>query len=162
MMMAKQFWLMKSEPDVYSYADLEREGRTHWEGVRNYQARNLMREMKAGDQVLYYHSRSTPPGVVGIAEVVKEAYPDFTAQDPDSHYYDPKSSAENPRWSMVDLAPVRRLESLVSLAALKGNPELEGMAVVKKGQRLSVQPVRPEEFAIVLEMAASGSPRAPE
>ncbi|MBZ0113579.1 MAG: EVE domain-containing protein [Thermoanaerobaculia bacterium] len=154
--MARKHWLMKSEPDTYSFQDLVHDGRTHWEGVRNYQARNLMRSMAVGDLVLFYHSQMKPPGVVGIAEVVKEAYDDFTAQDPKSPYFDAKATPDNPRWSMVDLAPVRPLESMVSLADLKDNPKLESMAVVRKGQRLSVQPVTAEEYQEVLVMAACG------
>lgn len=154
--MARKHWLMKSEPETYSFEDLVRDGRTHWEGVRNYQARNLMRSMSVGDLVLYYHSRMQPPGVVGIAKVVEEAYDDFTAQDPESPYFDAKATPDNPRWSMVDLAPVRALESMVSLADLKDNEALESMAVVRKGQRLSVQPVTAEEYQEVLEMAARG------
>ena len=152
--MARQFWLMKSEPDVYSYTDLVADGGTHWDGVRNYQARNIMRTMIVGDRVLYYHSRTNPPGIVGVAEVSQAAYPDHTAQDPESKYFDPKATPENPRWSMVDIVPIRELEAPVSLADLKANPNLVGMAVVRKGQRLSVQPVTKAEFEEVLGMAA--------
>lgn len=146
-------WLMKSEPDAYSIDDLAAEGATHWDGVRNYQARNLMRdEMKVGDKVLYYHSRLRPPGVVGLAEVVKEAYPDHTAWDPDSHYFDPKSSPEHPRWFMVDIAFVRKFPRMVSIDELKEYPELSDMVLLNRS-RLSVQPVTPEQYQFIVDLA---------
>ena len=149
---AKKYWLMKSEPEVYSIDDLKKDGGTHWDGVRNYQARNFMRdEMKAGDGVLFYHSNASPPGVVGIARVAKEGYPDHTAFDPDDRHYDPKSSPGNPRWFMVDVEFVKRFDRLVPLAELRETPGLEEMAVNKRS-RLSVQPVRPEEFEIVRKL----------
>ena len=151
--MSKQYWLMKSEPDVYSIDDLARDESTEWEGVRNYQARNYMRDqMKIGDEVLYYHSNAKPPGVAGIARVCKEGYPDFYALDPESHYFDPKSSPEKNRWSMVDVAFVEKFAQLVSLSELKTEPALEGMFVIKRGMRLSVQPVSPEHFAHVVAL----------
>ncbi len=153
--MPKRYWLMKSEPHVYSYEDLEKDGETYWEGVRNYQARNFMQEMAGGDAVLFYHSNAKPPHVAGIAEVSREAYPDYFAFEPESKYYDPKSSSEKPRWFMVDLKPIKRL-SPVSLQALKDNPALEEMRVVQKGQRLSVMPVTEGEFAEVRRMGSSG------
>lgn len=147
--MAK-YWLMKSEPNTYSIDDLARDGRTHWDGVRNYQARNFMRdEMKVGDGVLFYHSNANPPGVAGIARVVREGYPDHTAQDPNSKYFDPKASPEDPRWFMVDIEFVEKFDELVPLETLRQTPGLEEMLVTKKS-RLSVQPVRPEEFEIVV------------
>lgn len=147
--MAK-YWLMKSEPNTYSIDDLARDGRTHWDGVRNYQARNFMRdEMKVGDGVLFYHSNANPPGVAGIARVVREGYPDNTAQDPNSKYFDPKASPEDPRWFMVDIEFVEKFDELVPLETLRQTPGLEEMLVTKKS-RLSVQPVRPEEFEIVV------------
>jgi len=147
------YWLMKSEPDVYGIDDLATDGTTCWEGVRNYQARNYMRDdMQVGDEVLYYHSRMSPPGVVGLARVVKAAYPDFTALDPNSKYFDPKSSEEKPRWFMVDLGFVEKWAGVVSLPELKGDPALEGMLVIRKGQRLSVQPVSAEHFAHVVAL----------
>ena len=147
--MAK-YWLMKSEPNTYSIDDLARDGRTHWDGVRNYQARNFMRdEMKVGDGVLFYHSNANPPGVAGIARVVREGYPDHTAQDPNSKYFDPKASDEDPRWFMVDIEFVEKFDELVPLETLRQTPGLEEMLVTKKS-RLSVQPVRPEEFEIVV------------
>lgn len=144
-------WLMKSEPNTYSIDDLARDGGTHWDGVRNYQARNLMREMEVGDRVLFYHSNASPPGVVGLARVVKEAYPDPSAQDPDSDYYDEKATPEDPRWYMVDIEFVDRLPEFVPLAALKDAKGLEDMVVTKRS-RLSVQPVRPEEYEIVCRL----------
>jgi predicted RNA-binding protein with PUA-like domain len=147
--MAKRYWLMKSEPSVYSIDDLARDGRTHWDGVRNYQARNFMRDqMKLGDEVLFYHSNAEPPGVVGIARVVREGYPDHTARDPNSKYYDPKASEEDPRWFMVDVEFVEKFDEIVSLDTLKSTPGLENMLVTKKS-RLSVQPVTEREFEIV-------------
>ena len=143
---------MKSEPDVYPWKQLVADGVTHWDGVRNYQARNFMRdEMKIDDLVLYYHSNCKPPHVAGIAKVVAEGYPDFTSWDTDSKYYDDKSSIENPRWVMVDIAPVVELET-VSLTEIKDNHLLEGMPLTQRGQRLSVQPVSVEHFNIICEM----------
>lgn len=143
------FWLMKSEPDVFSLEDLRSasEQTSCWEGVRNYQARNFMRDaMKVGDKVLFYHSNSQPPGVAGLAEVVREAYPDFHAWDPQSAYFDPKSTPENPRWLMVDVRYVVTFDHFVSLAELKADAALQQMKVVQKGQRLSIQPVTEAEF----------------
>jgi predicted RNA-binding protein with PUA-like domain len=144
---------MKSEPHVYSIDDLEEDGRTHWDGVRNYQARNFMRDdMKEGDRVLYYHSNTNPPGVVGVAEVVEESYPDHTAQDPDSNYYDEKATEDDPRWFMVDIAFVRKLPRKVPLSEIKDEEALEDMVLVNRS-RLSVQPVEEDEFERVLAMA---------
>ena len=150
-----RYWLFKSEPSSYSYDDLEREeGRTaEWDGVRNYQARNFMRdEMRVGDYVLFYHSNAKPPGVVGTARIVRESYPDNTAWDPDSRYYDAKSDPANPTWLMVDIQAERRLARFVSLNELKANPALAEMLVTKRGQRLSIQPVTAAEWAEVLRM----------
>lgn len=147
---------MKSEPDVFSLDDLCRApGQvTGWEGVRNYQARNFMRDdMRVGDRVLYYHSNCDCVGVAGIAEIAREAYPDPSAWDPASHYHDPKSSPANPRWVMVDVRFVEAFARTVTLAELKAHHGLSQMAVVQKGQRLSVQPVTEDEFRIVVEMA---------
>lgn len=146
-------WLMKSELDVYPYAQLVADGQTHWDGVRNYQARNMMRDtMKLGDLVLYYHSNTKPPHVAGVARVVREGYPDFTSWDDKSKYFDEKSTPENPRWFMVDIEPVMELP-MVSLHAMKENPNLEGMPLLQRGQRLSIQPVTPQHFQEVLRMA---------
>ncbi len=143
---------MKSEPDVYPWSQLVEDGRTHWDGVRNYQARNMMRDdMKSGDFVLFYHSNCKPPHVAGIARVCREGYPDFTAFDPNSHYFDPKSTVDNPRWIMVDIEPVISLEP-VHLADIRSNLEFEGMPLIRKGQRLSVQPVSAEHFLKICEM----------
>lgn len=143
---------MKSEPDVYPWSQLVEDGRTHWDGVRNYQARNMMRDdMKSGDFVLFYHSNCKPPHVAGIARVCREGYPDFTAFDQNSHYFDPKSTVDNPRWIMVDIEPVISLEP-VHLADIRSDLEFEGMPLIRKGQRLSVQPVSAEHFLIICEM----------
>lgn len=155
--MAKRYWLMKSEPDVFGFDDLKaRKGRTeHWDGIRNYQARNFMRdEMHRGDLVLFYHSNAGPEvGVVGVAEIASEkAYPDHTQFDAKSDYYDAKSTRENPRWLMVDVKWKAAFKRLVSLKELKESAELEDMLVVKKGQRLSIQPVDPKHFKTVCKM----------
>jgi predicted RNA-binding protein with PUA-like domain len=143
---------MKSEPDVYPWSQLVQDGSTHWDGVRNYQARNMMRDdMKSGDFVLFYHSNCKPPHVAGVARVCREGYPDFTAFDPNSHYFDPKSTVDNPRWIMVDIEPVISLEP-VHLADIRRNLEFEGMPLIRKGQRLSVQPVSAEHFLMICEM----------
>jgi len=146
-------WLMKSEPDVYAYADLVRDGRTHWDGVRNYQARNMMRDaMAIGDLVLYYHSNTNPPHVAGVARVCKEGYPDHTALDPASHYHDPKATPENPRWVMVDIEPVVELPQPVALSDIKNDPSFEGMPLIQRGQRLSIQTVDEHHFRRILEL----------
>ena len=150
-------WLMKSEPDAYSWQELKTDGKTHWDGVRNYQARNIMRDdMKIGDMVLFYHSNCKPPHVAGVAKVCREGYPDFTSWDSDSKYFDEKSSPENPRWFMVDIEPVSDMQ-LVSLPEMKENPILEGMPLLARGQRLSVQPVSQEHFQEVCRMGGIGS-----
>jgi predicted RNA-binding protein with PUA-like domain len=150
--MAKRYWLMKSEEDVYSIRDLEGDGATCWEGVRNYEARNLMRdEMRVGDGVLFYHSNAKPPGVAGIARVSKRAYPDHYALEKGNPYFDPKSDPENPRWFMVDVEYVEGFEEVVSLNEIKARPELADMALVKRA-RLSVQPVTKEEFQLIRKM----------
>ena len=150
-------WLVKSEPDVYSFADLMKDKKrtTSWGGVRNFQARNLLREMKKGDAVLFYHSSCEPPHVAGIARVVREAYPDDSAWDPKSEYHDPAATPEEPRWYMVDVQGERELPAPVTLVELKANPKLAAMKLVQKGQRLSVQPVEAAEYAEVLRMAAA-------
>ena len=143
---------MKSEPHVYPFSQLVEDGSTHWDGVRNYQARNMMRdELKLGDMVLFYHSNTKPPHVAGIARVSREGYPDHTSWDPDSKYYDEKSSPENPRWIMVDIEAVQEIEN-VSLVDIKANPALDGMPLVQKGQRLSVQPVSKEQYEEICRM----------
>ncbi|MDH3298861.1 MAG: EVE domain-containing protein [Gemmatimonadota bacterium] len=146
-------WLMKTEPTTYSIDDLARDGRTHWEGVRNYQARNLMRDMAVGDRVLVYHSNAKPPCVTGEARVAREAYPDPFARDPDSKYFDERATAADPRWFMVDIEFVRKLASPVPLDILKNAPGLQDMVVTKRS-RLSVQPVTSAEFDIVCSLGA--------
>lgn len=150
-----RYWLMKSEPEVFSIEDLRRDGRTHWEGVRNYQARNHLRSMQVGDLVLYYHSNADPPGVAGVARVCREAYTDEAQFDPKSDYYDAQSKREDPRWSMVDVEFVEVLPAFVSLEALKADEKLEGMLVRQRGMRLSVQPVEPAHFKRVLRLGRS-------
>ncbi len=154
--MGRRYWLMKSEPNCYSLADLQREKdqTACWDGVRNYQARNIMRdEMKLGDGVFFYHSNAKEIGVVGVCEVAREGYPDHTAFDPEDEHYDPKSDPDNPRWIMVDVRFVREFPRCVTLSELKRTPGLEEMAVVQRGQRLSVQPVTEKEWEIVLALA---------
>jgi predicted RNA-binding protein with PUA-like domain len=154
---AARYWLMKSEPGVYSIEDLARDGRTEWDGVRNYQARNYMRdEMAIGDLVLFYHSNASPPGVAGIARVCSDAHPDRTQLDPKSHYFDPKASADDPRWWLVDIEHVETFREIVSLDTLKAHANaLEGMMVIKRGVRFSVQPVDRKHFAYVLKLAGA-------
>ena len=156
--MAKRYWLFKSEPDVFSYDDLlaAPDQTTCWEGVRNYQARNLLRdEMKVGDGVLFYHSNAKPQVIAGTAKIVRAGYPDPTQFDKRSKYYDPKSSADEPRWWMVDVEYVDTLPHLVALDQLKSEPALEDMVVTKRS-RLSVQPVRQAEYDIVVRMGGRG------
>ena len=144
-----RYWLVKSEPGSYSIDDLERDGKTGWEGVRNYQARNFMRgDMRVGDDVLFYHSSADPPGVAGLARVARTGIPDPTALDPKSDYFDPKATAEDPRWYTVEIEFVRHFPALVPLDTLRATPGLEKMLVINKS-RLSVQPVTEDEFRIV-------------
>ena len=152
-------WLMKSEPHAYPWKQLVEDSSTHWDGVRNYQARNLMRDdMSVGDLVLFYHSNCKPPHVAGVARVCKEAYPDFTAQDPSSNYFDPKASPDNPRWMMVDIEAVTVLKR-VTLPEIRANPSLEDMPLLRRGQRLSVQPVSERHFKEICLMGGlSGIP----
>ena len=151
-----KYWLMKSEPHAYSIQDLaaEKTKTTHWDGVRNYQARNFMRDqMKKGDLVLFYHSNANPPAVAGVARVVRESYPDHTCWDPNDKHYDPKSSAENPRWFMVDIKLVEVFAEPISLETLRGIRQLEKMELLRKGSRLSVQPVRKSEFEAIVQFS---------
>ena len=151
--MPKRYWLMKSEPGVYSIDDLEHDGQTAWDSIRNYQARNFMRDdMRIGDEVLFYHSNADPAGVAGIARVSRAAYPDATALNPKSKYYDPKSTKNDNRWCMVDIAFVEKFDRVVALATLRDDPALDGMLVTKRGQRLSIQPVDPPHFRHVLKL----------
>lgn len=150
-----KYWLMKSEPGSFSIDDLNKSTKktTCWDGVRNYQARNYMREMVKGDQILFYHSSIEPAGIVGIAEVSRSAYPDHTALDPKDHHYDPKSTPENTIWEMVDIRLVRVFAVMITLDELRGVAGLESMELLRKGSRLSVQPVKPEEWKIILKLA---------
>jgi len=154
------YWLMKSEPDVFSFEDLKsRPKQTEpWDGVRNYQARNFMRDaMKVGDPILFYHSNTTPPGVAGIAEVASEPYPDPTAFDKNSNYYDPKSHRDNPRWVLIDVRYKADLKRLVSLEEMKVMPELVDMRVLQRGNRLSITPVSKAEFQAIVAAARKKS-----
>ncbi|HEX6534639.1 MAG TPA: EVE domain-containing protein [Gemmatimonadaceae bacterium] len=147
---------MKSEADCFSWDDLWTAPRrtTHWDGVRNYQARNMLRdEMKKGDLVFFYHSNSEPNAIVGVCEVVREGYPDFTAFDPREQHFDPKSDPDAPTWYMVDLRAVEPLPRPVTLGELRGVRGLERMALLQKGSRLSVQPVTDDEWEVVLRTA---------
>jgi predicted RNA-binding protein with PUA-like domain len=155
----RRFWLMKSEPEAFSIEDLRRaeDQTTCWDGVRNYQARNFLRdEIKTGDGVLYYHSNAQPPGIAGEAVVVRDGYPDFTAFDPDDPHYDPKSDSARPTWYMVDVRFVRAGKALIALDRLKTIPALESMFVLRRGMRLSVQPVTEREWAVVTALPEWG------
>ena len=151
------YWLMKSEPHVHSIDDLaaDQDQTTHWDGVRNYQARNMMRDqMKLGDHIFFYHFNCAEPGIVGVMEVVRESYPDHTAFDPDSKYYDPKSDPSNPRWYMVDVRYVRHLRRNITLSELKAHAAgpLAQLALVRQGNRLSVKPVTAEQWDFILSL----------
>lgn len=157
--MAKRYWLMKSEPESFSIDDLKAKGKSCWDGVRNYQARNFMRDdMKVGDGVLFYHSNAKPAGIAGIARVCAAAHPDHTALDSASPYYDPKATEENPIWMMVDVEFVSTLPRLISLAELKDDPELATMMVCQRGSRLSIQPVEKAHYDRVLKIAKKKAP----
>ena len=151
------FWLMKSEPDDFGIDHLKaRPKKTEpWDGVRNYQARNMMRDqMKKGDQVFFYHSNCKQPGIVGIMEVVREGYVDHTAFDPEEKYYDPKSDPDNPRWYMVDIKYKRHLKREISLQELKpyADDALQDFPLLRRGNRLSIMPVTPEQWAFILSL----------
>ena len=149
------YWLMKTEPSVFSIQDLATQPKktTCWDGVRNYQARNFMRDMKQGDRVLLYHSNADPPAIVGVARVVRESYPDHTAWDSRDPHYDPKSSEENPRWLMVDIQLEKIFKKPLPLDQLREVPELKEMELLRKGSRLSVQRVTAGEFERVIKLA---------
>lgn len=147
-----KYWLMKSEPSEVSIDDALRLGAAPWFGVRNYQARNFMRDqMQIGDGVLFYHSSCDEPGIAGVAEVASTAYPDSTQFDSYSHYFDPKSTVENPRWILVDVKAIRKTR-LLSLAEMRSNPDLASMVVLQKGSRLSITPVTATEWKAVLKL----------
>ena len=147
-----KYWLMKCEPGAYAIDDLKRDGKTNWEGVRNYQARNFMREMKRGDKVLFYASNADPSGVTGLAEIVREAYPDQFALKKGHKYFDEKATPDDTIWVMVDIGWVATFPHIVALETLKEAPGLENMVVTKKGSRLSIQPVTKSEYDIVVKM----------
>lgn len=151
----RRYWLMKSEPSVFSIDDLAASSKqtTCWDGVRNYQARNFMREMALGEQVLFYHSNADPPAVVGIAEVVKTAYADPTQFDKKNDHYDADSDPAQPRWDMVDIKFVRKFQASVTLDRLREEPKLKGMVLLRKGSRLSVQPVTQSEWQHIVKLA---------
>jgi predicted RNA-binding protein with PUA-like domain len=150
------YWLIKSEPDEFSIGDLmaSKGKRTHWDGVRNYQARNFMRDdMRKGDLVFYYHSNCKEPGIVGIAEVASGPYPDHTAFDPNDKHFDAKSDPENPRWIMVDVRHRRKTKRLISLSEIKQHADrLEGFPLIRRGNRLSVMPVSKEHWDFILSL----------
>ena len=151
-MPTKQYWLLKTEPSAFSFDDLWKAPKrtTFWDGVRNFQARNTLRDkMKAGDLVFIYHSSTDPTGIAGIAEVVREGYPDPTAFDPKDSHYDPKSKRESPTWYVVDVMAVELIEPIITLEELRGVKGLEKMVLLQRGSRLSVQPVSAEEWKII-------------
>jgi predicted RNA-binding protein with PUA-like domain len=146
-------WLMKSEPDVYGIDDLERDGREKWDSIRNYQARNMMRDdMRIGDEIFFYHSSCAEPAIVGISRVCSEPYPDPTQFDKKSNYHDPKSTADNPRWILVDVEFVRKFERPIPLTEIKSHPELEDMILTRRGNRLSIMPVEDRHWDFILAL----------
>lgn len=158
--MIMKYWLIKAEPNCYSIDDLAKEKKqtTHWDGVRNYQARNFIRdEMKLGDKVIFYHSNAEPPGAAGVCEIAQEAYPDFTAFDPEDMHYDPKSKKDSPSWMMVDIKFVKKFSRLVSLPEIKASKKLQKMRLVQPGNRLSVMPVEEIEFDEIVKLGSSSS-----
>ena len=157
-MAERKYWLFKSEPTAYSFADLmaEDDRTAEWDGVRNYQVRNFMRDdMQIGDGILFYHSSAKPMAVVGLASIVGSAVPDTTAFDPAEKHYDPKSDPANPAWLMIDIQGERELDRPVTLQEIKDNPKLQGMLLVRKGMRLSIQPVTEEEWEEVIAMGSN-------
>jgi predicted RNA-binding protein with PUA-like domain len=151
-------WLFKSEPDAFSVDDLARDGRTEWSGVRSFQARNIMREMQPGDLGFFYHSSTQPPGVVGIVEVIAGAHPDSTQFDRASEYYDRTSKRDDPKWWCVDVRLVRKLPRIVTLGELRATPALAYMPLLRRGQRLSVQPVTDQEWDVIVGLAERPAP----
>ena len=148
-----QYWLMKSEPDVYGLDDLKKEKTDHWDGIRNYQARNFMRDqMSKGDLAFFYHSNCEEPGIVGIMAIHKPAYPDFTAFDPKEKYYDPKSDPAKPRWYMVEVKYMRKLKRPIPLSELKTHKALQDMRLLQKGNRLSILPIKKKEWDYILKL----------
>lgn len=149
--MINQYWLLKSEPQTYSIDDLVQAPQQigHWEGVRNYQARNFLRDMRLNDLAFFYHSSCKTPGIVGIVKIVRAGYPDITALDPASQYFDPKSSVQNPRWYQVDVQLVKKLQRIITLGELRQHPPLENMLLLRQGNRLSVMPVSLNEWNVI-------------
>jgi predicted RNA-binding protein with PUA-like domain len=149
-------WLFKSEPETFGIDHLQKKPKQteHWDGVRNYQARNMLRDdIKVGDKGFFYHSNCTPPGIVGTVEIVKAGYPDPSALNPESDYYDPKSTPDNPRWFMVNVRFVQKFKKIITLDEIKNNPALDTMQVARRGNRLSITPVTAHEWKIILSMA---------
>jgi predicted RNA-binding protein with PUA-like domain len=153
--MATRYWLFKTEPHAFSFEQLQRDGTTPWTGVRNFQARNNMMEMRVGDLGLFYHSSIAEPAAVGICKVVKPAYPDFTQFEREGDYFDGRARPDKPIWMMVDVAYAEPLPHPVTLARMRAEPRLTAMALLKRGQRLSVQPVMPHEWKIVVGLATN-------
>lgn len=150
-----RYWLFKSESAEYSIDDLKRDGRTHWDGVRNYQARNYVRDdMKVGDRVLYYHSNSDPTGVAGLARICRAAYPDHTALDPTNLHFDARSTKADPIWMMVDIEFNAKFREVVTLDRLRAAKDLDGLLVLKRGQRLSIMPVEPRHFSTIEKLGS--------
>lgn len=152
----QHYWLFKSEPGTFSIQDLKRchDQTSAWEGVRNYQVRNMLRDkIKLGDQAFFYHSSCEPPGIVGVVEIVKEGYPDFCSWDKQSQYFDPKSTKDHPKWFMVDVKLVEIFPKMIALQSLKAHPELKSMQVAQRGNRLSITPVKKEEWDVILRLA---------
>jgi predicted RNA-binding protein with PUA-like domain len=149
-------WLMKTEPDVFGIEDLARKRVEHWDGVRNFQARNHMQAMQLDDRVLFYHSSTDPPGVAGLARVCRTAYPDFTSWNPRSKYYDPRSTAEKPRWFMVDVEFVEKFARFIPLDEMRRTRDLEDMILLRRGMRLSVQPVTTVHFNRICRLGRGG------
>ena len=153
-MSATRYWLFKSEPESYSISDLRRDGKTLWDGVRNYQARNLLRDdMRVGDGVLFSHSNVHPPAIVGTARIIRAGVPDPTQFDPDHPKFDPKATPVHPRWYAVDIAFVEEFAAPISLESLRDIPALAGMELLRRGSRLSVQPVTPAQWTVILRLA---------
>jgi len=149
------YWLMKSEPEAFSIDNLKNSPKSisAWDGVRNYQARNMLRDqMQVGDQAFFYHSSCNPPGIAGIMEIVKSGYPDHTAFDPTSHHFDPKSNPDKPQWYMVDVHFIKKFSALIPLAILKQIPQLRKMKILQKGNRLSITPVTLQEWKTIVNL----------
>ena len=157
-MRAVAYWLLKSEPEAFSIDDLERMGVSPWDGVRSYQARNNLQAMRLGEHGFFYHSSTDPKGVVGILEVLREAYPDHSAFDPESKYYDARSTPEEPVWFMPDVRFVEKFPRILTLQELRQTPGLESMVLLQRGARLSVQPVSEEEWRVITALAEASEP----